>query len=275
MAEPISFDPPRAESASLVETPSLELDTIPGAVGRCFEFSCRGDRVPLTFIAPESGAPTGTAGTLLVQPTPGEGSGLAGLRGLRSWLGAGVTVASIELPLFDSRRSAKFSDKLVGAFADAARGDPIDTTSRILWSEFVRQSVLEMRRALDVLAEIQGASDSRVVFAGVGIAAYVGAVLCAVDERIAGAVLVGAGCGFGPEEVDPASYVADVAPRPLLLVSREGAAPTPGAPAMPSARSDALYEAAGDSAVIETQTGDDADLLGSAWKVLSPLVVPA
>jgi len=267
MAEPLSFDPPRDESIALLETPGAPRASLAGGALRRFEFSCRGDRVPLATIAPESGAPSAT---WLVQPLPGGSSDLTRLRGVQDCLAAGVALATIELPLFGARRSPKLSEKLSGAIAAASRGEDIDPTSRILWTEFARQSVIELRRSLDVLEQLFGRPAAGAAFAGVGIAASVGAIACAVDDRLRGAVLVGTGGGFGPEEVDPASHVADIAPRPLLLVTRADAAGAPGAPRMPAARVDALRQAAGQP--VEVQERGDDDLLGPAWKFLSPLL---
>lgn len=269
MVEPLSFEPPPGEPLSILESPMESVDTIAGAVARRFEFSCRGDRVPLDVLAPESDAPHPT---LLVQPAPGQAGGLTSLRGLRTWLGAGVAVASIELPLFGSRRSAKLSETLAESLVAAARGGSIDETARLLWEEFTRQAVMELRRALDVLAEVWGGAPSATVFAGVGIGAAVGALLCAVDERPQGAVLALTGGGFGPESVDPARFVADIAPRPVLFVSQEAARPLPGAPAIPRDRAVELHEAAAEPKEVSWQKTDDADDLEPAWRFLSPLL---
>ena len=269
MAEALSFEPPRAESISLLEIPAPQLDTIAGAVTRCFEFSCRGDRVPLTLISPESGP---SRATLLVQPLPGDPAGLPGLRGLRSCLGAGVALAAIELPLFGSRRSPKLSKKLTSAVASCARGETVGETSLILWTEFVRQSVLELRRALDVLDEIPDVRAEPVAFAGVGLGASVGAIACAADERPVGCVLVGAGGGFGPAEIDPATHVGRISPRPLLLVTRETGGAEAGAPPVTGDQANALAEAAGEPLEVESQSGSEVDLLGPAWRFLSPLL---
>jgi hypothetical protein len=43
---------------------------------------------------------------------------------------------------------------------------------------------------------------------------------------------------------------------------------------MPRERSDALVAAAGASAAVERQSGDEIDLLGPAWKFLSPVLLP-
>ncbi len=269
MAEPLSFDPPPGELLSIFESAAEGADTLAGTVARHFEFSCRGDRVPLSVLAPEFAPPHPT---LLVQPAPGEGSGLASLGGLGTWLGAGMAVASIELPLFGSRRSAKLSEKLTESVVTAARGDPIDESGGLLWEEFTRQAVMELRRTLDVLTEVWGGAPNTTVFAGVGIGASVGTLLCAVDERLRGAVLALTGGGFGPEPIDPTGFVADIAPRPVLFVNQEAAKARPGAPAIPKDRAIELHDAAREPKDVSWQAGDATDVLEPAWKFLSPLL---
>ena len=269
MAESISFDAPLGEALSIIETPTEGAETLAGAVARRFEFSCRGDRVPLTLLAPESDPPHPA---LLVQPAPGEDGELESLRGLDEWLAAGVAIASIELPLFGSRRSGKLSEKLTESVVTAARGEAIDDTAELLWEEFTRQAVMELRRSLDVLAEVWGGEPNASAFAGVGIGASVGTLLCAVDERLRGAVLSLAGGGFGPESIDPASFVADIAPRPLLFVSEEAAKARPGAPAIPKDRAIELHEAAGEPKEVSWLAEGAEDVLGSAWKFLAPVL---
>lgn len=269
MAEPISFGAPAGEPLSILESPQEGVETLAGAVARRLEFSCRGDRVPLAVVAP---GPEPPYPTLMLQPAPGEVGGPTSLRGLRTWLAAGVAVASIELPLFGARRSAKLSEKLVESVVTATRGDDIDETAALLWEEFTRQAVMELRRTLDVLTEVWGGPPSASAFAGVGIAASVGTLFCATDERPQGAVLALSGAGFGPEPIDPASFVADIAPRPVLFVNQEGAKARPGAPAIPKERAIELHEAAREGKQVAWQDADATDVLEPAWSFLSPLL---
>lgn len=194
---PSLFDPCAGESLSLLELPGESLRAPAGVRARCFELSCRGDRVPLELLGPEGGA---TAGTLLVQPVPHAHTPLARRPGLETWLAAGVAVASTTPPLFGSRRSPKLTAMLERAVDAAAGGDPIAPTHAVLWSEFLRQAVLELRRALDALREI-GTPGPCLLVAG-GLAASAGAILCAVDERVAGAVLASP-VRQGPGSIEP------------------------------------------------------------------------
>jgi hypothetical protein len=269
MAEPVSFDAPPGEPLSIFESAIAGVETLVRATGRHLEFTCRGDRVPLDLLAPEAAGPHPT---LIVQPAPGQTRRLPSLRGLHTWLGAGVAVCSIDLPLFGTRRSPKVSERLEASIAAAAQGEALERASTILWSEFARQGVMEMRRGLDVVAEVIGAAPSAVVFSGAGIAASLGAILCAVDDRLKGAVLALTGGGFGPPEIDPVSWIGTVSHCPLLFINQESPIPVPGAPAIPKAAAAALHAAAGEPKQVEWQPGGDPDLLNAAWKFLSPLL---
>ena len=269
MTEPLSFDAPDDEDLSILECALEGAAALPRARCRGFEFSCRGDRVPLAVLAPDSDPPYPT---LLLQSDADPATGWTKLPGLETWLAAGVAIASIEFPLFGSRRSDKLSEKLNESLVTAARGEPIDAAGTLLWEEFSRQAVMELRRALDALASAWSAAPTRAAFAGVGIGASLGALLCAVDERPCGAVLALTGGGFGPASIDPTGFVADVAPRPLLFVNEETAKARPGVPAIPKDRAIELHEAAREPREVCWQTGSESDALEPAWKFLSPLL---
>jgi hypothetical protein len=210
---PLSFESPAHESLALLELPmpvagTKQLD--PARVrARCFEFSCRGDRARLELFAPGSPGPFPT---LLAQPCPPGSSTLASLPGLQTWLSAGLAVASLTLPLFGARRSPKLTAKLEKAAGRAFDGEPMDDTDGILLSEFTRQSVLELRRVLDVLDRVWDARVAPIAYAGAGLGALVGAIFCAVDERPAAAALT---------PVSSESWLAEIAPRPVHTLEDE------------------------------------------------------
>jgi hypothetical protein len=269
MSQPLSFEAPADEPLSIHETSGEGALTASRAVSRGYEFSCRGDRVPLAVWTPESDPPHAL---LLLQPAPGDSGALASRDELDMWLDAGVAIASIELPLFGSRRSEKLSEKLSQSVTAAARGDRIDETGELLWQEFTRQAVMELRRAMDVVNEVWRREPRAIAFAGVGIGASLGTLLCAVDERPGGAVLALTGGGFGPETIDPTGFVAAIAPRPLLFVNEEAAKPRPGAPAIPKDRAIELHEAARDPKQVSWQQGNSPKTLDPASKFLSDLL---
>ena len=88
-----------------------------------------------------------------------------------------------------------------------------------LWSEFSRQAVADLGRALDALAELpeldaqtrrlcrfQPRRDPRRLF-------------CPTDPRPRAAALALGGAGIGPPDFDPAASIGAFAPRPLLFVN--------------------------------------------------------
>jgi hypothetical protein len=265
--ELLSFEPQGDEPLSTLEGPLDRRDDLDPVSARRLEFSCRGDRVTLELLAPDATGPHPTA--VLLPAVDGES--LSSLPGLGTWLKAGVAVCSFDLPLFGARRSPKLSDLLTAAIATAARGEPVEANAQLLWSEFVRQSVIELRRSLDVLTEVWGSAPPAVVFAGAGLAASVGAIFCAVDERPRGAVLAGTGGGFGPEALDPVSYVGEIAPRPLLFVSRETRGERPGVPPISREAAEALNAAAGEPKQVEWPS-EEPNLLDVSWNFLSSLL---
>ncbi len=213
----LDLDAPASESLALIELPAPDVRSLTAARARRLEFSCRGDRARLDVLAPEGAEPFPT---LLVQPNPHDDGELASCEGLSAWLAGGVAVASVTLPLFGARRSPKLTAKLEAAIENASAGKPIHETDRFLWSEFMRQSVMELRRAVDVLCDACGAGSAPLVFAGSGLAASIGARFCASDERIAAAVLAGIG-SHGPDGVSPARHLEDFAPRPVTTLDTE------------------------------------------------------
>ncbi|MGQ9729645.1 MAG: alpha/beta hydrolase [Candidatus Zipacnadales bacterium] len=105
------------------------------------------------------------------------------------------------------------------------------------------QSIVDMRRAID-FAETQEQVDAdRIGYLGISMGAIMGGVLCGVDERIDVAILVlgGSFSGIMPglwAHIDPASYIANFAPRPLLMLNGKND------PLIPPAAAQALYDAA-------------------------------
>ena len=217
-----AFTPLRGESLSLLETATPDLATLPLIRTRSFEFSCRGDRARLEVLAPEGTGPFPVLvllDTALETPpeAPDSDALRLGLHSPETWLEAGVAVVSITPPLFGPRRSPKFSERLESAVVAAAAGQSVDATGRILWSEFIRQSVLELRCGLDVLEQIWEGAPEPVVFAGSGLCASIGAIFCALDERVRAAALA-AIVNPTPDGIDPAGYLDQIAPTALLLL---------------------------------------------------------
>jgi len=271
----IPFELPAWDPVALAMSPAARSQAFPNARLRRMEFSCRGDRVPCTLLSPEAaGSSEGGQPLVLLQPASRDWNAAQLPERTRHWLDAGCAVASIELPLQGTRRSAKQSQLLADSIRAAARGEELPHASVLLWCEFTRQAVLELRRALDVLMQLPDIDARRIGFAGFGIGGFTGAILCAVDSRPRAVVVAAVGGGFAPPQIDPARYIGDIAPRPLLLVNDEGADPSGGGPAVPREAAEQLHRAANDPKRIEWRS-DAAHAHDAAWLFLSPLLCPS
>jgi fermentation-respiration switch protein FrsA (DUF1100 family) len=107
------------------------------------------------------------------------------------------------------------------------------------------QSIVDMRRGLDYCASRDDIDMERVGYMGVSMGAIMGGVLCGVDDRIDAAVLALGGSlgGFLPgllDHIDPANYIANFAPRPLLMLNGKQD------PLITPAAAQRLYDAAKD-----------------------------
>ena len=180
------------------------------------EFSSRGDRVTAHLALPSAPGPRP-----LVLVAGEHGDAASPTAASPGWLDAGAAQLRIDLPLQGERANPKFGDRLRACVDQAAGGETISRNDTILWHEFMRQSVIDLRRALDAMEAFQQVDVRRVAYAGFGMAALLGPLLLSADARPCAAALVDGGGGFGPPTVDPSRFVADVAPRPLLMLNAE------------------------------------------------------
>ncbi len=232
-----------------------------------FEFSSRGDRVPGRVILPATDG--GPYPLVLLQPDAGESMQSDPLNFAAPWVNAGAAVATIDLSLHGERSSPKFSERLLAtlqairAGSDTARDDE---NGIALFTEFVRQSLCDLARTLDVLLSLPSVAPKRIAFVGIGMGGNLGALFCGLDPRARATALVHAGSG-GPKEVDPAAFISRIAPRPLLLIQPES-----GGPAARLA-GDALFAATGDSCRQLTRAGDGSRISKAAaesvWNFLA------
>jgi len=129
-----------------------------------------------------------------------------------------------------------------------AQGDMIARVFAMVQSGGWAQSIVDMRRGLDYCATRDDIDMERVGYLGVSMGAIMGGVLCGVDERIDAAVLMLGGSlsifsVFVPgllDAVDPANYIANFAPRPLLMLNGRND------PLITPAAAQRLYDAAKD-----------------------------
>ncbi len=129
-----------------------------------------------------------------------------------------------------------------------AGGDMIARVFAMIQGGGWRQSIVDMRRGLDYCATRDDIDMERIGYMGVSMGAIMGGVLCGVDDRIDAAVLMlgGSLSPFRPfmpgllDGVDPANYIANFAPRPLLMLNGKQD------PLITPVAAQALYDAAKD-----------------------------
>ncbi len=221
---------------------------------RCvaFEYTSRGDRVPGRLLLPARGA--GPFPLVLLQHGLG-GSKEAPYMDLTApvWVRGGAAVASIDFPLHGARASRKQRERI---------GAPGAGPGLALASELVRQAVIDLRRALDATASLQGVDAQRVAYAGFSLGSIIGATFCGVDPRPRAAALALGGGGLGPPETDPLRHVGRIAPRPVLFVgaTRDQT--------IPRAATEALFGAAGEPKQLLWFDATHAALPGAALKAM-------
>jgi dienelactone hydrolase len=227
------------------------------------EYTSRGDRVPARLLLPAAPPPPGERRFLILSAL-GDGGATCRARldvATRAWVRDGAALLQVDLPLHGERSSPKLSERVA---AGMRSGDGATPLERSLWVDFVRQAVADLRRGLDAAATHPEVDGRRPAFAGFHLGAWVGALLCAVDHRIAAAALAGAGSGAGrgPGEVDAAAQVGAIAPRPVLFVNvlRDEA--------MPRAAAEALHAAAGEPKEVRWLDCDRDDLPDAAGDMM-------
>jgi len=172
------------------------------------EFSSRGDRVTGRAILPEGGGPYPL---VLVQHALGD-SAAGVLEAIGTgWVESAAAVAAIDFPL----HGARADQKLLRLLCDGRDPDP---RRAALALEVARQAVIDLERALDALAATTWIDAERIAYVGFGLGARLGSAFCALDPRVAAAVLAPDVEGAVPALPDPARYLRRIAPRPLLLV---------------------------------------------------------
>lgn len=187
-----------------------------------------GDRVPAAFTAPRAG---GSYRCVIFQ------GGLASTREHQVYLagqltGRGYAVLSID-PRFSGERATRDVDPMTAA------QDPE------LLARLIRQTVIDLRRALDYLESQPECEDGGVDYIGVSLGAILGSALAGADERVRSAALIAAGGDWrklilGTDEfltglerrprefaaglerlapLDPSRWVKRISPRPVLIVN--------------------------------------------------------
>jgi len=247
------------EPLALWTTPAAAPADAPSLRARRFEYSSRGDRVPGLLLLPAEGH--GPFPLVLLQHGAGGSKHSDYLDAARlPWVRRGVAVASIDFPLHGERISAKLSEQLLGVTANTVRAAHADTIA--LWSEFSRQSVVDLGRAFDALAAFPELDAQRVAYAGFSLGAILGALFCPTDPRPRAAALALGGAGIGPPDFDPAARIGAFAPRPLLFVNATRDE------RIPRAAAEALHAAAGNPKQIAWFDCGHNDLPGAGLKTM-------
>jgi len=139
--------------------------------------------------------------------------------------------------------------------AGAAGGLGLQTAYFYRNRDAMIQTVVDLMRGVDYLASRNDIDVERVGFTGFSMGGAIGAIFCAIDERVEAAVLGITGGDFdklniragatGEERLrraymimDPVNFVSRISPRPLLMIN--GAKDE----IVPKAATEALYEAA-------------------------------
>jgi hypothetical protein len=254
-----STEPQESLSLQLWEQPTPD----PFFDARCrrFEYSSRGDRVPGRLLLPPTGQ--GPFPLVLLQHGAGGSKEAPYMDAAAPWVHGGAAVASIDWPLHGERRSAKLTERLLASLSSRAnetgQSAPVPSSARLVF-EFVRQSVADAARCIDAMAQVAEVDDQRVAYAAFSLGSMLGAIFCALDPRPCAAALALGGAGLGPSHLDPGRYIADLAPRPLLMVNtrQDDLVPRPAA--------EALFAAAAEPKSIEWYDGGHDSLPGQALK---------
>jgi dienelactone hydrolase len=240
-----------AEPLDLVVRTAAAPARMAGARALRLEFASRGDRVPGRVVLPPA---TGARPPVVLLQHGAGGSKESEYLDVAAapWVARGAALASIDFPLHGERANAKLGRFLLS-------GSPGDDALRV---EFARQAVADLRRAVDALAQLDALDAGRIVYAGFSLGALAGALFCALDPRPRAAALALGGGGFGPPAIDPARFVARIAPRPVLLVNARGDE------TLPRAAAQALHAAAVEPKEVAWFDGGHTTLPGVALKTM-------
>ncbi len=230
------------------------------------EFSSRGDRVPGQLVLPASQGPHPVVVLAhgLTSSRNGESMDAVGAR----WVREGAAVAAIDFPLHGERTSPKMTERLVQTRGAALANEFADRASELLWNEFARQAVLDLRRLVDALERLEDVDAKRLVYVGFSLGGILGAAFCGVDPRPRGAALALAGAGPTGGPLDPTAFVGAIAPRPLLFVNATDDE------TISQTQTERLFAAAGEPKQIEWFEAGHTSLPGAAMKAVWSFALP-
>lgn len=134
-------------------------------------------------------AGTARPALLLLAHDLGGSSSSRELGPVASWIGEGLAVVAIDLPLHGHRASPKLSERLIASMATRERGGALDRNSAVLVDEFWRQATIDLARTLDAVLALGNFDPKRVGLLGLGLGAGLCSALLTHDDRLCAAVL--------------------------------------------------------------------------------------
>jgi dienelactone hydrolase len=131
---------------------------------------------------------------------------------------AGFTVLALDLQHFGER-----STDLLTTFTEREKHERL-YNQQALYLAWVTQTVKDVSRAVDLLAERGRTATPRVGLVGYSRGGVLGVIAAAVDRRLAAMVMFYAGHFDGLERAHlaaacPANYIGRVSPRPILMLN--------------------------------------------------------
>ncbi len=207
-------------------------DTGQGTVYHVLYDSANGQRVPALLTVPKTGE--GPFPVVMVQHGLGGHKDVDYLRPIALTLAAqGYATLRIDAALHGERRPEQMEEaaSITEAFFQMLRAGWV-------------QSIVDMRRGLDFLETCDEVDVERAGYIGISMGAIMGGVLAGVDERIDAAVLIiGGSWGGGAQtqagaELDPATFIGLMSPRPVLMLNGRND------PIVPPSWAQRLYDAA-------------------------------
>lgn len=190
-----------------------------GATAHRFEISSRGDRVPGRLVLP---TPDSGPCSVILAFGASDGCLSADFDFLAGLLGDSFAVATIDLPLYGERRSAKFSERLVSAISRAGSASELDPNAIALLTEFMRQAVRDVTRTVEALSTLSSIDESRIAILGLGDCASVATIAASIDSRVNATVSAFAQL-IDIDELDARTFANAIAPRPILAIEPENA----------------------------------------------------
>jgi len=141
-----------------------------------------------------------------------------------------------------------------GERARPGRGKELFNTGSLTMRDAFVQTVVDLRRAVDLLSARPEVDTGRIGYWGASMGAFLGSVTAAVEPRLKSVVLVVGGGGLGrllkgkptPKQertltvVEPTKWVGLISPRPLLMLNGTKDV------LIPRAATELLYQAAGE-----------------------------